>query len=206
MDTENTDNTENVEEVEAAEAGTTGEAEAAETAEAPDAPETSETDDAAEAPAPAAPALTRAQERAQARQREASARPSRTPEERQAERVEVRKAKATARSRRRVQEREKARAGRTEVPPTPPVERDKGSQKVRQGIVVSAKPDKTITVRIDTARRHPRYEKIVRSSTTLHAHDETNDAGEGDTVRIVESRPLSRLKRWRLDEVLERAR
>jgi small subunit ribosomal protein S17 len=77
---------------------------------------------------------------------------------------------------------------------------------VRQGIVVSAKPDKTITVRIDSARRHTRYEKIVRSSTTLHAHDETNDAGEGDTVRIVESRPLSRLKRWRLDEVLERAK
>ena len=71
---------------------------------------------------------------------------------------------------------------------------------------MSAKPDKTITVRIDVARRHRRYEKIVRSSVTLHAHDETNDAGEGDTVRIVESRPLSRTKRWRLDEVLERAR
>jgi small subunit ribosomal protein S17 len=84
--------------------------------------------------------------------------------------------------------------------------RDRGAKKVRQGIVVSAKPDKTITVRIDTARRHPRYEKIVRSSTTLHAHDETNDAHEGDTVRIVESRPLSRLKRWRLEEVVERAR
>ena len=90
--------------------------------------------------------------------------------------------------------------------PTPPRERDKNKPKVRQGLVVSAKPDKTITVRIDTARRHPRYEKIVRSSTTLHAHDETNDAHEGDTVRIVESRPLSRLKRWTLDEVLERAR
>ena len=87
------------------------------------------------------------------------------------------------------------------MPPTPPVERAKNAPKVRQGLVVSAKPDKTITVRIDTARRHPRYEKIVRSSTTLHAHDETNDANEGDTVRIVESRPLSRLKRWRLDEV-----
>ena len=72
--------------------------------------------------------------------------------------------------------------------------------------MVSAKPDKTITVRIDSARRHRRYEKIVRSSVTLSAHDETNDAGEGDTVRIVESRPLSRTKRWRLDEVVERAR
>jgi small subunit ribosomal protein S17 len=190
---ENVEATEAVEEVEATEAATTGEAEAAEAAE--------ETETAAPAPA-----LTRAQERAQARHAEASKRPSRTPEERQAERVEARKAKAAARRRRRLQEREKAKAGATEVPPTPPVERDKNAPKVRQGLVVSAKPDKTITVRIDTARRHPRYEKIVRSSTTLHAHDETNDAHEGDTVRIVESRPLSRTKRWRLDEVLERAR
>ncbi len=77
---------------------------------------------------------------------------------------------------------------------------------MRQGIVVSDKADKTITVRIDSARRHRRYEKIVRSSTTLHAHDETNDANRGDTVRVVESRPLSATKRWRLVEVLERAR
>jgi small subunit ribosomal protein S17 len=198
-ETENTEENENVEaaeaveEVEATEAGTTGEAEAAEASE--------ETETAAPAPT-----LTRAQERAQARHAEASKRPSLTPEERQAERVETRKVKAAARRRRRLQEREKAKANAVEVPPTPPVERPKNSAKVRQGIVVSAKPDKTITVRIDSARRHPRYEKIVRSSTTLHAHDETNDAGEGDTVRIVESRPLSRLKRWRLDEVLERAR
>ncbi len=83
---------------------------------------------------------------------------------------------------------------------------DEGKRKVRQGIVVSDKADKTITVRIDTARRHRRYEKIVRSSSTLHAHDEGNEAHEGDTVRVVESRPLSRTKRWRLMDVLERAR
>jgi small subunit ribosomal protein S17 len=160
---------------------------------------------AADAPAPV-PALTPAQERAQARQREASSRPQRTAEERQAERDARRKAKAAARRRRRLQEREKARATRTEVPPTPPVEHEHGRKKVRQGIVVSAKPDKTISVRIDVARRHPRYEKIVRSSVTLHAHDEENSANEGDTVRIVESRPLSRTKRWRLEDVLERAR
>ncbi len=81
-----------------------------------------------------------------------------------------------------------------------------GVRKVRQGVVVSDKADKTITVRIDTARRHRRYEKIVRSSSTLHAHDENNDAHEGDTVRVIESRPLSRSKRWRLVDVLERAR
>ena len=81
-----------------------------------------------------------------------------------------------------------------------------GVRKVRQGVVVSDKADKTITVRIDTARRHRRYEKIVRSSSTLHAHDENNDAHDGDTVRVVESRPLSRTKRWKLVDVLERAR
>jgi small subunit ribosomal protein S17 len=61
-------------------------------------------------------------------------------------------------------------------------------------------------VRIDVARRHRRYRKILRTSTTLHAHDERNDAHEGDTVRVVECRPLSRTKRWRLVEILERAR
>ncbi|HEV7943461.1 MAG TPA: 30S ribosomal protein S17 [Solirubrobacteraceae bacterium] len=82
----------------------------------------------------------------------------------------------------------------------------RGAPKERQGIVVSSKADKTITVRIDVARQHRRYEKTVRSSTTLHAHDESNEAHEGDVVKVVESRPLSRTKRWRLLEVLERAR
>ncbi len=72
--------------------------------------------------------------------------------------------------------------------------------------MVSEKADKTITVRIDTAKRHPRYQKIVRSTKTLHAHDESNDAHEGDVVRVVECRPMSRLKRWRLVEILERAK
>ena len=178
-----TENNDTVEEVEAVEAETTGEAEAA-----------------------PAPVLSKAEQRAAARLKESSSRPSRSPPERQEERDAARTAKAAARRRRRLQEREKHKATRGEVAPTPPVEKEHGRKKVRQGIVVSAKPDKTITVRIDVARRHPRYEKIVRSSITLHAHDESNDAGEGDTVRIIESRPLSRLKRWRLDEVLERAR
>ena len=196
-DTENPETPETPEEavdaVEAAEADTTGEAEAAPEADA--------------APAePAAPALSKREQRTADRHAEASKRPSRTPEERQAERVERRKAKAVARRRRRLQEREKAAANRTEVPPTPPVERPEGRPKERQGVVVSAKPDKTVVVRIDVARRHRRYEKIVRSSVKLHAHDEANEAGEGDTVRIVESRPLSKTKRWRLTEVLEKAK
>ena len=77
---------------------------------------------------------------------------------------------------------------------------------MRRGIVVSAKPDKTITVRIDVMRSHPRYGKVVRNTSTLHAHDERNQANEGDVVRVVECRPLSRSKRWRLLDVVEKAR
>jgi small subunit ribosomal protein S17 len=85
-------------------------------------------------------------------------------------------------------------------------ERAPNAAKVRQGIVVSDKGQKSITVRIDIARRHPVYEKVVRRSRTLHAHDERNEAGEGDVVRVVETRPLSKTKRWRLVEVVEKAR
>jgi small subunit ribosomal protein S17 len=81
-----------------------------------------------------------------------------------------------------------------------------GRPKVRQGIVVSEKGEKTITVRIDVVKRHQRYHKILRSTVKLYAHDERGDAHEGDTVRVVECRPMSRSKRWRLDEVLERAK
>lgn len=141
------------------------------------------------------------------RRRDDSARTPRSPQERQAEREAARRAKAAARSRRRGQERERARAQRTDTPaPTPPAAPPSpGAPKVRQGRVVSDRADKTIIVRIEAARRHPRYEKIVRTSSTLRAHDERNEANEGDRVRVVESRPLSRTKRWRLVEVLERA-
>jgi small subunit ribosomal protein S17 len=72
--------------------------------------------------------------------------------------------------------------------------------------VVSDKPDKTITVQIDVVRRHTSYEKIIRHSSTLHAHDERNEANQGDLVRVVETRPLSRTKRWRLVQILEKAK
>jgi small subunit ribosomal protein S17 len=137
-------------------------------------------------------------------------RPSRTPEERHAERLAERKRKAVRRRARRLQERAKAAERRAAAPAPealPPVHAPvEGSRRVRQGIVVSDKAEKTITVRIDVARRHRRYEKIVRSSSTVHAHDESNDAHEGDIVRVIESRPLSRSKRWALVDVLERAR
>jgi small subunit ribosomal protein S17 len=129
-----------------------------------------------------------------------------SPEERQQLRDEERKRKAALRRVERQRSRAKARANRGEVTATPAREHHPGVQKVRQGIVVSDKADKTITVRIDTARRHRRYEKIVRTSRTLHAHDERNDAHLGDTVIVREARPLSRTKRWRLVEVVERAK
>jgi small subunit ribosomal protein S17 len=85
-------------------------------------------------------------------------------------------------------------------------EGERGRRKVRTGVVVSERMDKTVVVRIASSIRHPLYGKIVRRSTRLKAHDETNDAHLGDTVRIVETRPLSKTKRWRLVEVVERAK
>ena len=163
----------------------------------------------AEAPEAAAPAepvtpLTPKERKVASRARRGVRRGA-TPEER----ADARKAKATARSRYRANKRAKVNAARGEAGPAKtesPIEHGPGAPKERLGTVVSAKADKTITVRIDTARRHRRYQKIVRSSTTLHAHDETNDANAGDTVRIIESRPLSATKRWRLVEILERAK
>ena len=115
--------------------------------------------------------------------------------------------KAAHRRAYRQKQREK-RAGlpRAETPDVVAEANTSGRLKTRQGIVVSDKADKTITVRIDSARPHRKYKKIVRSGSTLHAHDEQNEAHIGDTVRLVESRPLSRTTRWRLVEVLERAR
>jgi small subunit ribosomal protein S17 len=124
------------------------------------------------------------------------------PGERKAERVVERNRKAELRRKQRTA----AKAAHTAGTGTPPAERESNAAKVRQGIVVSSKGDKSITVRIDTARRHRTYEKIVRSSTKLHAHDERNEAGEGDMVRVVETRPLSKTKRWRLVDVVEKAR
>ena len=124
-------------------------------------------------------------------------------EERAAARSEQRRARSTAR--RRYREAKRAKRGEAGSG-TPPAEPRRNPAKVRQGVVVSDKAEKTITVRIDIARRHPTYEKVVRRSRTLHAHDEQNEAGEGDVVRIIETRPLSRTKRWRLLEVIEKAR
>jgi small subunit ribosomal protein S17 len=129
-----------------------------------------------------------------------------TPAERHEQRVVERRAKAVARRSERAQRREKAKANAHSAVATSPREHEQGTQKTRQGVVVSDKADKTITVRIDVARRHRRYAKVVRTSNTVHAHDESNDAHIGDIVVVRESRPLSRSKRWRLVEVVERAK
>jgi len=167
--------------------------------------ETPENDQTAADATPAAPALSKDEARAAASHAAKSQRPARTAEERDAERRELRKAKALARTRRRGQEKAKRTAG-TKGTGTPPAEPKVSTPQTRTGTVVSAKPDKTIVVRIDIARRHRKYEKIVRSTNKLHVHDEANDANEGDVVRVVESRPLSRTKRWKLVDVLERAK
>ena len=79
-------------------------------------------------------------------------------------------------------------------------------QQFRQGVVVSDAMDKTIVVRLDRSKLHPRYKKVVRLSSKVHAHDEKNDANVGDTVRVVACRPMSKTKTWRLAEVVERAK
>ena len=80
------------------------------------------------------------------------------------------------------------------------------ARKVREGIVASAAMDKTVVVAVVERVRHTRYAKTVQRTKRLHVHDENNDANEGDTVTVIESRPLSKTKRWQLQEVLERAR
>ena len=82
----------------------------------------------------------------------------------------------------------------------------RGLRKTREGVVVSDKMDKTIVVAITTRVRHPLYGKIVKRTTKLKAHDEENACGIGDTVRVMETRPLSRDKRWRLAEIVEKAK
>ena len=86
------------------------------------------------------------------------------------------------------------------------VEEDRGRRKVRDGYVISDKMDKTIVVAIEDRVRHRLYGKIVRQTSRLKAHDEQNSAAVGDRVRVMETRPLSATKRWRLVEILEKAK
>jgi small subunit ribosomal protein S17 len=83
---------------------------------------------------------------------------------------------------------------------------DRAARKVRTGVVVSDARDKTVTVEVTDSIRHAKYSKVVRRRKRLHAHDENNDAHLGDTVQVMETRPISKSKRWRVTEIVERAR
>ena len=92
------------------------------------------------------------------------------------------------------------------APPEENAEGSRARRKVRVGVVVSDKMDKTVLVRIDRRVRHPLYKKTVARSNKLAAHDESNEAHVGDTVKVMETRPLSKSKRWRVVEIVERAK
>jgi small subunit ribosomal protein S17 len=174
--------------------------------------ETAPTEETApEAAASSAPASETRRDRLEARR--AARRPAQrgevTPEQRDEERQARRAATAKERRAYRAKLKERRSAEQKEKPAREPdhaPEHGPGRARERQGVVTSAKGDKTITVKIDVVQRHRRYHKILRSTQKLYAHDEANNANEGDTVRVVECRPMSRSKRWRLTEVLERAK
>ena len=89
----------------------------------------------------------------------------------------------------------------TEATPT-----DRSARKVREGLVVSNKMNKTAVIAVVERVRHPKYDKFVLRTKKLYAHDEANDANVGDRVRVMEIRPMSKLKRWRITEIVERAK
>ncbi len=116
---------------------------------------------------------------------------------------EFRRARTQARKAHRAAQSDGSRKAITRLPKP---EHARGQRKERRGVVVSNAMEKTIIVRVDTAKPHRRYKKVVRLSQKFHAHDERNEANVGDLVRIVETRPLSKTKHWRLAEVMEQAR
>jgi small subunit ribosomal protein S17 len=97
-------------------------------------------------------------------------------------------------------------AARKPIVRLPKPDTERGRRQERRGVVVSDSSDKTIVVKVDLIKLHPKYKKVVRSTVKFHAHDERNEAGMGDIVRIVETRPLSKTKNWRLAEIVEKAR
>jgi small subunit ribosomal protein S17 len=94
----------------------------------------------------------------------------------------------------------------TETGTTGAAEKSRGRRKVREGLVVSDKMNKTIVVALEDRKKHPLYGKVMRSTTKVKAHDEENTAGVGDRVLLMETRPLSATKRWRLVEIVEKAK
>jgi small subunit ribosomal protein S17 len=97
-------------------------------------------------------------------------------------------------------------AERRPITRVPKPESTRGRRQERRGVVVSSTMDRTIVVKVDTIKSHPRYKKVVRRSLKFHAHDPENKANVGDIVRIVETRPISKTKNWRLAEIVEAAK
>jgi small subunit ribosomal protein S17 len=160
------------------------------TEEAPAAAEVEETPEAAEPEAPAEePAAEEAP--APAAQSEPKKKRKRLPRALRPQKGRVQRERATERK---------------PISREPKPEHERGRHQERRGIVVSDAMDKTIVVKVDVIKSHSRYKKVIRRSVKFHAHDERNEAHVGDVVRIVETRPLSKTKRWRLVEVLEVAK
>jgi small subunit ribosomal protein S17 len=129
---------------------------------------------------------------------------SRTPSVADARRQKKRLARAVRQRRSRA--RTETPTERKPIARVPKPETERGRRQERRGVVVSDAMDKTIVVKVDVTKVHPRYKKVIRRSTKFHAHDDRNVAKIGDVVRIVETRPLSATKRWRLAEILEEAK
>jgi small subunit ribosomal protein S17 len=171
-----------------------------ETVEAPAVPEpvveTAEAETPAEAEAPAveepAAAPAPAAEAAPAPQSEPKKKKKRLPRALRPQKTRPRRAAATGE--------------RKPIVRDPKPEHDRGRRQERRGVVVSSAMDKTIVVKVDVIKSHPKYKKVVRRSVKFHAHDEQNSANVGDLVRIVETRPLSKTKNWRLAEIVEAAK
>ena len=168
-------------------------------AEAPAAVAPTAEEPVAEAPAVEAPAAEAPAAEAPAAEAPAAPAPQSGPKPK-------RKRLPRAERRQRPKKSREAAASRKPIVRLEKPEHERGRRQERQGTVVSDAMEKTIVVRVDVVKAHPRYKKVVRRSVKFHAHDEESKAKVGDVVRIVETRPLSKTKRWRLAEVVEAAK
>jgi len=169
-------------------------------------PETPEVEEAA-AETPAAEVPAEAAEEAPATEAEEAEAPAEEAAPQPAAEVK-KKRKRLPRSQRHTHAKPKRErpAERKPIVRTPKPESERGRRQERRGVVVSSTMDKTIVVKVDTIKAHPRYKKVVRRSVKFHAHDEQNSANVGDVVRIVETRPLSKTKHWKLVQIVEAAK
>ena len=174
-------------------------------------PETSEPEtveeSVAEAPEPVAdePAVTEAEATESPEEPELAAAEAEAPDA-PAKKQHSRKHVPRSLRRQRSKPQRERPAQRRPIVRLPKPDGDRGRRQERRGVVVSSAMDKTIVVKVEMIKMHPRYKKVIRRSQKFHAHDEQNKANVGDVVRIVETRPLSKTKNWRLAEVVEVAK